>query len=464
MRLPLLAPVLALLAASAGQAQEEVVLTPEDIERIRREVAAQQAAEVDNPEDIETLRERELDAAAARGAPGYGNNARFVMQTRRVDVISDGEAEPHRTIGLDLADGIVTSVAFYDNQGEPWPVQSVAYDRQRIAVNNDGCADGAGQVLDSLGNVMVVTPCQFWTTTNMQVILVGETRPIPFAVTSGTREDDIRVDGLLTVAVQSEAARPYGRDRLGNLDTSWVQPTSRTLTIDPIDYATGGTYPVYMAPGVTTDLAFMDTERNPWPIEEVAFAPGIVAVNGPCDEDSGGVKTLDVAGDTTVYLTPCQSTTATISVKLQGRAGAMSLVMTPARNGVVQPDSSLSIVVPGVSPTRPAPTPANAAAPGQPSYRSDAGFTHDRYLDDFLFGTPPQGASRASISGSAGVEGWIFDGALYLRGALNIVNPAYDASAQSAGGTLRVFKYGPPVSRILASDPQGREFVLNVTY
>lgn len=332
-----------------------------------------------------------------------------------------------------------------------------------MSVNNDGC-DGSGEILDNMGNVIVVTPCEFWTTTNMQVLLTGETRPLPFAVSSGTRDETIPVDGLLTVAVQSEAPRPFGRDRLGNLDTSWVQPVSRTMEIDPIDYSKGGTYEVVVAPGVTTDVAFMDSARNPWPIAEVAFAPGIVAVNGACDDESGGVKTIEMEDVSTMYLTPCQNTTATVSVRMQGRAGAMSLVIQPARFGVSQPDGTLSIVVPGASPAPQQLTASTASGPGQPSYRTSAGFTHDRYLNDFLYGTPPQGSSRAIVSGGQGVEGWVFDGALYLRGALNIVNPAYDATAQSNEGTLKVFKYGPPVSRILATDPMGREFVLNVAY
>ena len=142
----------------------------------------------------------------------------------------------------------------------------------------------------------------------------------------------------------------------------------------------------------------------------------------------------------------------------------MSLVMNPARAGGTQPDGTLSIVVPGSSPMRSAATSATASGPGQPSYRTSSGFTHDRYLDDFLFGTPPQGATRATIGGGPGIEGWVFDGALYLRGAFTVVNPAYDASAQSREGTLQVYKYGPPVSRILATDQMGREFVLNVSY
>jgi hypothetical protein len=460
---------LALVSPTVLSAQENQPAGPTDpaeIEALRRAVAAAEAAEVASPEDIERLRQLELDAEAARNAPGYANDARFNMRTRRVDLISDGQGTPHRTIDMVLAEGIISSVAFYDHTGQPWPVQSVAFDRSRVAVNNDGC-EGQAAPMSDMGNVIVLSPCAFWTTTNLQVLLSGESRPIPFAISSGTREADIQVDGLVTVALQSDAARPFGRDRLGNLDTSWVRPVSRTLTIDPIDYSNGGTYPVFVAPGVTTDIGFMDGNRQPWPIAEIAFAPGIVAVNGPCDEEAGGVKTIAFDGEdqpTTMYLTPCQDTTATVSVRMAGRAGALSLVITPARSGIVQPDGTLSIVVPGNSPYRAPATAATAAGPGAPSYRTTPNFTHDRFLDEFLFGTPPQGATRAIITGGQGIEGWVFDGALYIRGAFTVLNPAYDANAQSREGTLSVYKYGPPVSRILATDASGREFVLSITY
>lgn len=436
--------------------------TPEEVEAMRRAVAAMQAAEVPDADDIQALRQRELDAEAARSAPGYANTAQFQMQTRRVDIISDGRGAPHRTQELTLAQGIISSIAFYDNVGQPWPVQSVAFDRQRIAVNNDGCEGGSGQPMEGLGNVIVVAPCAFWTTTNMQILLDGETRPIPFAVSSGTREESIPVDGLLTVSLQSDAPRPFGRDRLGNLDTSWVQPRSRTITIDPIDYTSGGVYTIFITPGVTTDIAFMDSARNPWPVAEVAYAPGIVAVNDACDKENGGVRTVDMGGATSIYLTPCQSATATLAVRMEGRAGAMSFTIRPARFGQVQPDGTLSIVVPGSSPARQALTTANAAAPGTASHRNTTGFNHDAFLDDFLFGTPPQGSVRAAISGTTQVEGWTFNGALYIRGPINVINPAFDASAQSRDGTLQVYKYGPPVGRILASDRQGREFVISI--
>jgi hypothetical protein len=224
--------VLALVSPHTLFAQENQHAGPTDpaeIEALRKAVAATQAAEVASPEDIERLRKLELDAEAARNAPGYANDARFNMQTRRVDLISDGQGTPHRTIDMVLAEGIISSVAFYDHTGQPWPVQSVAFDRSRVAVNNDGCEGQAAPMAD-MGNVIVLSPCTFWTTTNLQVLLSGESRPIPFAISSGTREADIQVDGLVTVALQSDAARPFGRNRLGNLDTSWVRPASRTLT------------------------------------------------------------------------------------------------------------------------------------------------------------------------------------------------------------------------------------------
>jgi hypothetical protein len=450
----------------AQEGNQNSNLTPEQIEEIRRTLAEQEAAEVSAPEEILNLRQRQLDAQAAQAVPGYTADSNIVMDTRRIVVASHGAAQPHDTQSLTLAEGAISSVAFFDNNGVPWPVQTVAYDRNRISVNNEGCADQGGE-FDSLGNVLVVRPCSFWTQTNMQVLLVGETRPIPFSVRSGSREDTIVADGLLTVAVNSNAPRPMGRDRLGQLDNSWVVPAARTMTIDPIDTVRDrAVNQVFVTPGVTTDIAFMDGNRNPWPIEEIAFAPGIVAVNGPCDPDEAGIKTTQPEeGTSTLYLTPCQSANATVAVRLQGRAGALSLMIVPARQGERQPDGTLSVTVPGVSPVTPALTAASAAVAGLPGGRgSSVAFNHDRYLNDFLMGTPPQGARRASITGGQGVEGWIFDGALYLRGSFQVINPAYDASARSSDGSLFVWKYGPPVSRILGSDLSGREVVLSISY
>ena len=454
------------LAAPVALAQDESPLTPEQIAEIRRLLNEQDRAEVNTPEEIEQLRRALRDAEAAQDAPGYSNDSQVTLASGRLEVGAFGNG-PFPVQNVTLAEGYVSSVAFYDDRGVAWPVEQVAYDREAFAVNNDGCEASAEQGLGALGNVLVLSPCSFWVNANMQVLLQGETRPLTFEVRAGGRDDVIVADGLVTVAVQSNAPRPLGRDRQGNIANDWTNPASRAIRIDPIEAVNGGVNPIVLAPGITTDLSFMDGSRTPWPVAEVSYAPGVVAVNGPCEPEEAGLTTLPVGEEaSTIYVTACQSARATLAVRLEGRAGAISLLAVPARQNDRQPDGTLSITVPGVSPITPEVTAVGASVPGRPGTARAGGFTHDRFLDDFLFGTPPQGARRASVSGAGDfpAEAWIFDGSLYIRGAFRVVNPAFDASSQTSDGTVFVWKYGPPVSRILASDLSGRELVLNVTY
>lgn len=470
MRSFFIAPTAALLLSAAlpalAQDNSPPPLTPQQIEEIRILLNQQATAEVSTPEEIERLRQTLRDAEAAQAAPGYSNTSEVQLTARRLTVGAFGSAEPFQVQNLTLADGMVSSLSFYDVNGVAWPVESVAYDRERISVNNDGCAAGNAQPLREMGNVLIVSPCAFWVNANMQVLLRGETRPIPFIVNAGSRDERIVADGSVTVAVESDAPRPLGRDRSGQIANNWAQPMSRALRIDPIEATNGGVNPVVVAPGITTDISFMDGSRTPWPVAEVSYAPGVVAVNGPCEPEEAGLRQVRLEEDvSTIYITACQAARATVAVRLQGRAGAISLLAVPARERAQQPDGTLSVTVPGVSPITPEVTAAGAGVPGRPG-TGGSGFTHDRFLDDFLFGTPPQGARRASVSGAGdfGAEAWVYNGALYIRGAFRVINPAYDAGSQTSDGTVFVWKYGPPVSRILANDLSGRELVLNIAY
>lgn len=461
------------LGSGAALAQQETTgaplpLTPEEIEKLRREMSAQAAAEVQSPEEIEAMRRKQLDQQRAAGVAGYSNNTAKRTITRAISVIGNGPAEPYDHQALDLWEGTTTSVSFYDHRGEAWPVESVHYDRRAVMVNNEGCTDqGAGQAkISGVGNILTVMPCKFWTDSNMQVLLRGETRPLSFGLGSGSTLEDPMVDGAVTVAVQSDVPREYGQSRVGTIDNGWVVPSVRTMKIDPIDTrADNRVNEIFVMNGVTTDISFMDGSKNPWPVEEIVFPPGIIAVNGPCVPQQAGLASVSNNESGTIYLTACMDARATVGVRLKGRAGAISLLTVPARQGEVQPDGTLSVTVAGMSPVAPAPTVTNAAAPGRPSSASGygIGYLHDRYLDDFLMATPPQGSRRANIMGGDGsAEGWFFDGALYVRGSFTVVNPANDAQASSGDGTVNVYKYGPPVSRILAQDLGGREFVLNI--
>lgn len=465
-----LALAMSIMAGNAGFAQDAATgvplpLSPQEIENLRREMSAQATAEITSPEEVEAARRKQLDAQRAKGVAGYSNNTKPRITTRSISLIGNGRSDPYDHQSLDLWEGITTSISFYDNRGQAWPVESVYFDKAAIAVNDEGC-DRQKQPIGGYGNILSVMPCGFWTTSNMQVLLQGETRPLSFSVQSGSTLEDPIVDGAITVAVQSDIKPGVGQSRVGALDNAWVVPAVRTMKIDPIDTrADQRVNEIFLMNGVTTDISFMDASKNPWPVEEIVFPPGIVAVNGPCVPQQAGLQAAGNNDSGTIYLTACLDARATIGVRLKGRAGAISLLTIPAQQHVKQPDGTLSVTVAGVSPVAPSPTSANAAAPGRPSSASGYGFgyTHDRYLDDFLMATPPQGARRANIFGGDGsAEGWFFDGALYIRGSFTVVNPANDAQGSSGDGTVNVYKYGPPVSRILAQDLSGREFVMNI--
>ena len=439
--------------------------TPEQIEELRKEVNDRAAAEYATPEEIEALRKRQLEADRATAIVGYGNDTKRRSMSRSITLIGEGKGKPYQPQALSLWADTVTSVSFFDHQGEAWPVESVSFDMRSMRVNNEGCDGSSAARLEGVGNVLTVMPCAFWTTTTMQVLLVGETRPLMFDITSGSQEASPVVDAAVTVAVQSDITSPYGENRIGELENNWIHPSARTIRLDPIDTkADKSVTPLLVGPGVTTDVSFIDGSNQPWPIEEIVFPAGIIAVNGPCGEIESGLTRIAGKDASTFYVTSCADHRATIGIKLKGRAGAISMMTVPARPRMSQPDGTVTVTVPGVSPVQPQHTPASAAAPGggtSAGYRSGA-FNHDRYLDDFLAGSPPQGARRAIIAGVTGVEGWFFDGALYLRGSFEIVNPAYDAGGSSRDGSFRVYKFGPPVSRVLAVDLRGREFVMQI--
>lgn len=450
-----------------AQSNEPAPLTPEQIAQIRELLADQALAEIPRPDEIEASRQLTLDQQQAANVTGYSNTTNRRAIKREVIIIGEGASTPYDPQNLSLWEGLPTSLSFFDHQGQAWPIDTISFDRRAVAVDNEGCDGGAQSRMEGQGNVMTVMPCQFWTNSYMHVLLRDETRPISFSLLSGSREEKPIVDGAVTVAVQSDVSRPYGQTRVGKIDNAWVVPNVRTMNIDPIDtQADAQVNRLSVMNGVTTDVSFMDSNKTPWPVAEIVYPPGLIAVNGPCEQQEAGLKSIENNESATFYLTACMNTRSTIGVRLKGRAGAISLMAVPAQNGQSQPDGTLSITIPGSSPITPRATLASAAAPGSPRSSSGygIGFTSDRYLDDFLMATPPQGSRRANIRGGegVGVEGWFFNGALYLRGSFVIVNPAHDAQGQSGDGTVYVWKYGPPVSRVLARDLAGREFAMNI--
>lgn len=450
-----------------GQTGEQ--LTPDEIATLRELAVQQQIQQTNTPEEVEAVRQRQLEEQAARDAVGYDNATRRVLRNREERVISGGATEPYPIQQLDLWQGTTSSVAFFDHLGQPWPVESVSFERQLLSVNDDGCENRSSgareETMQGRQNIISFTPCKFWTTTSAQVVLRGETKPIVFDISSGSKEPEVNVDSNVSVAIQSTVGRPFGRTHTGDVDLSWIRPSARALSIDPIDTTRDrSANAIVLARDVTTDISFMDRRRTPWPITEVVYTKGIVAINGDCDDEIGGLATYKPDEDvSTFWATLCQPTRATIGVKLQGRAGAISLLVVNATGPSRQPDGTLSITVTGASPMTAPANAGEAAIAAQP--RTAAAFVPDAALDDFLHGAPLEGARRARIDGGGSqIQGWVYGNALYVRGPFYVVNPAYDATARSTDGTMHVWKFEPPVSRLLVQNAHGAEAVLSISY
>lgn len=462
--------MLALLSATAipAMAQQGEQLTPEELKTLRELAVQAQVEQTNTPTEIEQVRIPQLEEERARDTIGYQNATRRVLQQRSVHIVSGGPTELYPIQPMTLWQGTTSSVAFFDHRGQPWPVQSVSHERQLVSLNDGGCAGnggGDGEMLQGVDNIITFTPCSFWTTTSAQVVLRGETKPIVFDLSSGSDAEEVYVDSGLSVSLQSSVGRPFGRTHSGDVDLSWIQPAARALSIDPIDTNRDRTAnAIVLARDVTTDISFMDSRRTPWPISEVVYTKGIVAINGDCADEVGGLASYKPEeGVSTFWATLCKPTRNTIGVKLEGRAGAISLLALNATGPSRQPDGTLSITVSGASPSTGPSSAGEAAVAGAP--RTSAAFNPDAALDDFLSGAPLEGSQRVRIGGGGdAIQGWIYNGALYVRGAFFVVNPAYDGTARSTDGTMRVWKFDPPVSRLLVQNAHGAEAVLSIQY
>lgn len=449
-------------------------LTPEEITTLRELVVQQQINETNTPDEIEAVRRSRLEAERAQQAVGIENDTNRVLENRAISINSQDRITPYPILPLSLWLGTTTSLSFFDEKGLPWPVQSFGFDRSMLSVNDSGCAGGAQNVgaqgdgassVQGVRNILNVTPCNFWTTASVQVVLSGETKPIVFDIRAGSEAQEAIVDANVAVSVNSSIDRPMGRTVAGDVDLGWIEPLARTMTIDPIDTTSDRrANSITLARDVTTDISFMDGNRAQWPIQEVVYTRGIVAVNGECAPDIGGLEVYEPTDDaSTFWATLCQPTRATIGVKLKGRAGAISLLVLAGNGPNRQPDGTLTIRVNGTSPLSGPQSAGEAAMAAAP--QTIEAFDPDRSLDDFLAGAPLEGSTPANVAGGGNsVQGWFYKDALYLRGPFFVVNPAFDATAQSFDGTMRVYRFNPPVSRLLVSSASGSEAVLNISY
>jgi hypothetical protein len=442
----------ALLVAGAASSQD-LNLSTEDLQSF---LAANQGVP---PEELarrlKTLNDDVLNAQRDQSKPGYSHSAQPELLMRTVRVRSNmALAAPQP---LTLGQGVITAVNFVDEEFRPLAVESEVHDPGLFSVNGDGC-QGAGrpnQQGQISTNTLNIFPCRFWANGTINVRVTGAAQPIVFAASSGSDEAEPKVDAMVNVTVSDGASNAF------------PEFASRRLTINPVDRKTGGVTPVYPAIGVITDVAFIDGAGNPWPVESVVYQSSLVSVGGSvcAPEGQNGSTTVEGTGNI-IYMSLCRDRSSNMSVKLQGAPAALGLLLvSPGTDqAAMKPDATLTVTVPGRSPTAVAnATAASSALSGGNVDRT--GFQPDRFLTDFVNGTPPRGARFVQMLGAPNIEGYIYNGQLYVRGRYRPVNPSADASATSSSGGVNVWRYNKPVNSLIVADAQnGQEFSLTADY
>lgn len=235
---------------------------------------------------------------------------------------------------------------------------------------------------------------------------------------------------------------------------------------------------LYLAMGVVTPITFLDGNNRPWPVASVAYDPRSFAQDGAgCGNQVQAATPAGTGGErpSTINLMPCRvQTWGNVSIQLENMpVPLVFMIKSGGHDGFV--DVPVTVKVRGRSPSAPI-RPVEAAAAASPvrfaaakSYNEKGMETDavgrvkpDRFLASFGTGTPPKGARRIRVD-SPDVSAWTFNGRLYLRGPITVVNPAHDAMADAPGG-MRVWRFDQPVNRVLVLNEDGVERGLSLDF
>lgn len=157
--------------------------TTAEIDRKVQEIGKLQLS----PEQVRLLKQYIIDQQRHVASP-YPTTAKPV--TRSVGLsLNPGEAPP----ALRLSAGMLTSVVFTDNAGQPWNIEKISLNR---ALFNDGInAASANSQEDAIEtNVLSLEPLTPVAYGNVAITLKGLTTPIIFLLTTGQNDVDFRVD------------------------------------------------------------------------------------------------------------------------------------------------------------------------------------------------------------------------------------------------------------------------------
>lgn len=155
--------------------------TTEEIERKVQELGKLQLTN----EQVRVLKQYIIDQQRHVATP-YPMTAKPV--TRSIGLsLNPGESPP----ALRLSSGMLTSIVFTDNAGQPWNIEKISLNR---ALFNDGVAASTKEDDVTETNVLSLEPLTPVAYGNIAITLKGLTTPIIFLLTTGQNDVDFRVD------------------------------------------------------------------------------------------------------------------------------------------------------------------------------------------------------------------------------------------------------------------------------
>lgn len=255
------------------------------------------------------------------------------------------------------------------------------------------------------------------------------------------------VRGVVDAAVKEQAAYILTPDQIELLKQSSSEarkanispyprgtiskPVSRSFNIDSDSMQQ--TRMIRLSAGAITSLVFTDMNGNPWLIKSSAFDCGNFN-DGTCNAQGAGASKSPTNIMKIQPVVPYAY--GNIVIELEDMASPIIFMMSAGQAN--ETDVRIDARVAGRNPNA---KPQAISLDRMPE--------HDSAMGYFLDGVAPQGATKVKISGGQ-AEGWVLNGALYLRTRLSVLSPAFMNKVGSADG-INVFKYFSVVPQLLAS-------------
>ena len=180
-------------------------LTRQELDRLRRGMVDETEGAIMTPEEIERIRRRQTDAQSAAQRPFLGQPPQTKGRVVGYPPVNEADGVPQITI----AAGIVTPVTVTDTSGQRWPIVRWDYDTRVLSVDGSACGQGGGGLAgaaplteNTRPHIISIMPCRYEVFANLVLYLEQKTTPVVLLVRSG---DYDRVDLPVRIAVDGRS-------------------------------------------------------------------------------------------------------------------------------------------------------------------------------------------------------------------------------------------------------------------